>query len=1020
MATATPPPQTTVAPFNRADMHRKVTDPLQRLRGYIRTYVTLEGVAVVALFLALWFWIGLALDWGFFKLFGVDWVQVLPWGMRAGVLGLLIAGLLAVVALKVGYRLMREFRDPALALILERRFPKLLGDRLITAVELADPRIATHCGYSQSMIDQTIREAAHQVDKVPINDAFNWRRLKRYALLVVLLSIGAYLLSGATYFASAAVSNALAERNRDPESEAPAEPAQHASVGDFMIRFNNVTIVWFERNIMLRNVIWPRKALLEIMLPESDDKCVGKHSDATIRVRALKWVIADLNSPEGWRALKWSDMTQKLLGAPVAELPREWKSPDDITADQVELKFKKDVGNMDSRAKEALDKTFEVLEQQGTSPSNARKLRKLEVPGEVLVTFRTESGSADGSMTLKRENDNEYAGIFTDLKETIRYKACAEDYCTQARTLRVEPPPALSELYREQSEPAYTLHAPPTDRKRGDELKGRKQLRTGERVPINGDKSTITLKRGSDLVLKGKVDKPLKSIKLVSMGAEKKPEVPVDPAAPPAPVPAPEAAPAVLPEVTFEVQEKDKQRFTLFTVRFDDIQRPINFAFQFTDENDIVGRRAITIDPTPDTAPKLTVKLDPAIAHRKGPNGYMITPDALVPFTGNVQDDYGLSKVDYHYSYAKQELSGGMKARLEAAAVFFSIPPGGPGTAAYLSLPLPLIANRPRAGDVDDKTVTGTLMLPGFQKKLDEQDQLVAVGVASLLERLKRPDAPLQRLLVKYDLEPTIINPKEIFPGDAFDVQKLKLAASSRDLAQYRVELTLSATDNNVEADMARRVTVNDEQFNFQVVAENELLVHMFREKGELQVIMDKKVKASLVNAQIDFAQGLKYLAAPDFDAKLGFDNEEVRANKIKEMIKAARDLTEGVHKDAARLQREMELNRFKGDSVKDGVLLCALLEQAKENEFVHAEAAMADFQASLAKRENNKEKGDRARDRLNDLILVINKILDAFGRIAEYEELKVELIKTIQSQREIQAYLERWRDLLENTPKKK
>ena len=130
MSTATPPQS--IQDTQRAEFHKRVTDPLQRLRGTIRSYVSIEGLAVLLIYLALWFWIGLALDYGFFKLFGVDWVQELPWGFRAGVLTILVAGLLAVVALKVLLRLGREFRDAALALVLERRFPKVLGDRLIT------------------------------------------------------------------------------------------------------------------------------------------------------------------------------------------------------------------------------------------------------------------------------------------------------------------------------------------------------------------------------------------------------------------------------------------------------------------------------------------------------------------------------------------------------------------------------------------------------------------------------------------------------------------------------------------------------------------------------------------------------------------------------------------------------------------------------------------------------------------------------------------------------------------------
>src|SRR5438132_14339901 len=102
MATVTTPP---TQPWNRDDSQRRVEHPLQRLRGYIRSYVSVEGVLILVLYLALWFWIGLALDYGFFKVFGVDWVQVLPVGFRGVVLALLVTGLLALVALKMLFRL---------------------------------------------------------------------------------------------------------------------------------------------------------------------------------------------------------------------------------------------------------------------------------------------------------------------------------------------------------------------------------------------------------------------------------------------------------------------------------------------------------------------------------------------------------------------------------------------------------------------------------------------------------------------------------------------------------------------------------------------------------------------------------------------------------------------------------------------------------------------------------------------------------------------------------------------------
>src|SRR5207249_8224561 len=145
MATVTTPTRG----FEQSEPQRRVHHPLERLRGYIRFYVGIEGLAILLIYAALWFWIGLLLDYGFFKLFTVDWVQELPWAFRVVVLMGLVAGMLAVVAMKVLARILRELRLPALALVLERRFPKLLGDRLITAVEMADRRLAKRYGFSQ-------------------------------------------------------------------------------------------------------------------------------------------------------------------------------------------------------------------------------------------------------------------------------------------------------------------------------------------------------------------------------------------------------------------------------------------------------------------------------------------------------------------------------------------------------------------------------------------------------------------------------------------------------------------------------------------------------------------------------------------------------------------------------------------------------------------------------------------------------------------------------------------------------
>src|SRR5581483_1584311 len=158
----------TVTPRNTAIDRQRVRSPLERLRGTIRTYVALEGLLFVGVFLALWFWIGLALDYGLFRLFAFDVVQRLPWGFRLTVLVGLSVFLLLLLARQLVTRLFYEFSDPVLALVLERKYPEQLGDRLITAVELSDLERAAAQGYSVVMVEETIHEAAERVEKLPI------------------------------------------------------------------------------------------------------------------------------------------------------------------------------------------------------------------------------------------------------------------------------------------------------------------------------------------------------------------------------------------------------------------------------------------------------------------------------------------------------------------------------------------------------------------------------------------------------------------------------------------------------------------------------------------------------------------------------------------------------------------------------------------------------------------------------------------------------------------------------------
>jgi hypothetical protein len=319
MATVTPPRTTRNLEQDRS----RIRSPLARVRKYIHSYVSLEGAVLVGLFLALWFWIGMLFDYGLFKALTVDWVQELPWSFRLVVLVALVVAILAIVALKIITRLIIDFTDAAVAIVLERRFPGQLGDRLITAVELSDPAAAAGYGYSADMVRETIHEAAERVDQVPVREVFDWKRLISRAIYLALLSLGLYLLVGAGFSAIRAISG------ESPAIEGYAD-------------LNEVSTIWAERNLLLRNTIWPRRAFLEIVdFPEAL-RIPRESTPPTLRVRAWKYVIADSDAPEGWRPLTWADLQSRgSLAGDVPALPKYWEGHDSagLTVDEVELKL---------------------------------------------------------------------------------------------------------------------------------------------------------------------------------------------------------------------------------------------------------------------------------------------------------------------------------------------------------------------------------------------------------------------------------------------------------------------------------------------------------------------------------------------------------------------------------------------------------------------------------------------------------------------------------------------------------
>ncbi len=323
MATATAP---TKQPINRAETRRKIQSPLKAVSGLIRTYVCLEGAALALLFLGIWFWAGLALDYGLFATeftFGdfvlalhFDWIKSLDQNLinpnnayfvRAGLLVLLLVGIGTIVAIKIFRRLFTEFSDPTLALLLEKRFPKRLGGRLITAVEMVNPKLSEKYGYSQDMVDHTVQDATRRLEGLNVSPVFNWARLRSQWALAVLSTIGLYLLVLLTCSVVGAVTT-------------PNDRAAGAAKG--VQEVNRTAWIWTKRNVLMQpKVYWPTRAYLEVIRVRwSEDSSTGfsvlrvprDQTRPDVVVQSYQWVKYDPETRESIRPLMVSDLEDSL------------------------------------------------------------------------------------------------------------------------------------------------------------------------------------------------------------------------------------------------------------------------------------------------------------------------------------------------------------------------------------------------------------------------------------------------------------------------------------------------------------------------------------------------------------------------------------------------------------------------------------------------------------------------------------------------------------------------------------
>lgn len=1008
--------------------------------------VSLALSPLMPLYLLFWAWFGYVLDTGVFGS-AERWVV-------AGVGLTLLVGMFAAMVIR---RMLYDFSAAQLALLLERRFPGVLGDRLITAVELADVKAASRLGYSPEMIEHTIVDAADRVDQVPVRDVFNWGRLTRLAVLVLVLSLGLYLVVGAT---STAVATASAGRFNT------------AGVAEF----HDVAGMWFDRNNLLQNVPWLRRAHLEVLGFENGEVRISvEKGEQDVHVRAIKWGWADDKAPGGYRSLTVADLKQReLLAADVPPLPESWlKQRPAWTVDQVDLKLasmnlpmlqqiqnvikKQDAfTNLPNVTRIAADgKTRLVIQDQGRTRSPywkelqamASQLGEedaLEVPA--LPSDWLDKRVAD--LTLEQvegrlaefELDRVTAvqkGIFEPLDEMVaesRLKRKLRKFVVPNEVIAIARGRKSYNRIVLKPEGENTFGSKFTDIKETFEFRayaedfasqpykvtlvpppGLESLLRDEyhpaylyyRSPPDGTLADVKghkqFRGGLPMSLSGtvsRIDVPAGSdVDLIAKADKELQEATVrrSPGVT-------EGANLPLPAIVKIDETVDLAtggtKFRNFRMRFNAVRAQQDVTFEFLDTDNVQGKRRVVINPLPDKTPEVNVLVE---IIRKTPQGYMVTPVARIPFSGKVTDDRGLDTVNYAYTLQKMTAP---TETIDNIIGMFGLPLHMAGGADMnIAAAARMVEQLKRLAKPQDDGLakgTQTVAMKAFTREREKalpKEQLAKEKMAEWLRNGPPKDRTLAQLLRDF----TVDHRDPDVPFDLLTEQRGLKAEETETQPRYKMSLWIESTDTDLETGPNKGE--NKERFQFIIVSEYELLTEIAKEEEGLFVKLDD-MTTKLSEAQIKLTQVRTDLAATNLKAE-AFGPMSVRAEEIWQFLDKNTSTLAEVILDYERIIEEERMNRVQAGMIsKLEKTIRDPLSDIKAQNLPAAMGALDALRKVLDDKEiQPSEKTEKARvgtlaaeEKIAELIQKLQGVLNSMESITRLNEL-IKKIRNIEEE---------------------
>jgi len=414
---------------------------------------------------------------------------------------------------------------------------------------------------------------------------------------------------------------------------------------------------------------------------------------------------------------------------------------------------------------------------------------------------------------------------------------------------------------------------------------------------------------------------------------------------------------------------------------------------------------------------------------RKVGNTYMCTPRAWIPFAkeSRIRDDYGLNRVEYRFTYRQQDSAGVVNTRAAIAAGLLMGTPSVPNLGSFIFPAVFIEGYRSILRPVEQKEFSGVETLDGFAELMRERAPGDIVSRV-LRDRLKEPAPQFadSRVIREFDFK----------FGELFDLQKLlpdiEVKDENKYQPRYTIQLTVSATDSNVEQSSRivptklgamivggpaaglessdGRTADNKETFTFTIVSEADLLTEISKEEEGLIAKLDEIV-TRLKDAQGKLTNIVDRLPTQKPEEMLP---DSVTANTIAETAGKCRDMTQDLLKDYARILNEYKVNRLNKKLIeKLDSQIVTPLDQVSRIDFPALEEPLTTFNAAFSEqRKPDINVAIQARDRLKVIVDKLGRIRDGVGEIVSIKKV-IELIQNVikLQETEIKGQLDRLRD---------